>query len=212
MSANEVPKTTNEKILVVPTTKVWEIIPEHHGFLPGTLDGWDQLMSYAFFMDRPQAEEDPQHKQLIPYVLLGSAGKVFRYWRTKHAGESRLHHLYSLGVGGHIDESDINLFTQHRELLVEAAEREIREEVHFSGKLKIQYQGTLNDDGNAVGRVHLGLVFIADTGDQEPDTREAALGRGAWLPPQELNDGVEYETWSQILIDAGLPQKIAQGS
>ncbi len=193
-------KHHDERILVIPIQRLWEILPQHQGFRAGNLELWGRLADDWKFAARDAVEPDPSLKQLIPYVILRSGEYVFRYWRTKRAGESRLHHLYSLGVGGHIDEKDMNLFTGTEELLLEAAAREVREEVEHSGELHLEHLGTLNDDSNDVGRVHLGLVFTADVGETRPETREAALGRGEWLKPSDLSDGVEYETWSQLLI------------
>lgn len=194
-------KTHTERILVVPTDRVWKSLPSHQGFRAGTLDLWHELAPHWLFMERDAAETDPSYKQLIPYVVLRNQNQVFRYRRTKRGGESRLHHLYSIGVGGHIDEADCNLFTAEAEMLQEAAAREVREETTYDGPLGLEYLGTLNDDSTDVGSVHLGLVFSADTGHERPAIRESALSRGEWLEPNGLRDGADYESWSHWLID-----------
>ena len=38
--------------------------------------------------------------------------KILRYRRGKGGGETRLHGLYSVGVGGHISEEDNGLFSK----------------------------------------------------------------------------------------------------
>ena len=38
--------------------------------------------------------------------------KILRYRRGKGGEETRLHGLYSVGIGGHISEEDSGLFTQ----------------------------------------------------------------------------------------------------
>src|SRR4030081_1588659 len=43
-----------------------------------------------FFLPRARAENDPTHKQIIPYVLLACGAKVLHYVRGKKAGEQRL--------------------------------------------------------------------------------------------------------------------------
>src|SRR6266852_125904 len=63
-----------------------------------------------FFLPRGQAEKDPGHKQIIPYVLLAHAGRVLFYVRGKKAGEQRLVFKGSIGIGGHMNESDESLF------------------------------------------------------------------------------------------------------
>src|ERR1700731_3461276 len=62
-----------------------------------------------FFLSRAQAEKDPSHKQIIPYVLLTHGGKVLHYVRGKKAGEPRLVAKGSIGIGGHMNESGESL-------------------------------------------------------------------------------------------------------
>jgi len=57
-------------------------------------------------MDRAQAEDDPSHKQIIPYALFRHNGKFINYMRSKSGGESRLHAKRSMGIGGHINPVD----------------------------------------------------------------------------------------------------------
>src|SRR5689334_12323312 len=80
------------------------------------------------YLNRSEAELDKRYKQLIPYVLVLCNGKILRYRRGKGGQETRLHGLYSVGVGGHISEEDQGLFSTgigyH-----DAMRRELREEV-----------------------------------------------------------------------------------
>src|SRR5580704_1879113 len=63
------------------------------------------------YLNRSEAEQDRRYKQLIPYVLILCKGKILRYRRGKGGQETRLHGLYSVGVGGHISEEDSGLFS-----------------------------------------------------------------------------------------------------
>ena len=56
-----------------------------------------------FFMQRDLAENDPNYKQLIPYVVFQSPKGFFSYQRGNASSETRLRMLRSLGVGGHIE-------------------------------------------------------------------------------------------------------------
>src|SRR5438552_14466403 len=58
------------------------------------------------YLNRSAAEQDRRYKQLIPYVLILCNGKILRYRRGKGGQETRLHGLYSVGIGGHISEED----------------------------------------------------------------------------------------------------------
>jgi len=189
----------NENILVVPRS-VLEPFIDFRGFRVASESPIVEWIEAGSFKPRPTMETDPSFKQLIPYILLRCSDQVYRYWRTKKAGESRLHHLYSLGIGGHIDRRDDNLFTASDELLFEAAMRELREEIELSETPELYHIGFINDDENEVGQVHLGVVYEAWLSSTHISTRESALARGEWKLISELGD-VEYETWSQFLLE-----------
>ena len=146
-------------------------------------------------------EVDTNFKQFIPYITLRCKDCAYRYWRTKKAGESRLHHLYSLGIGGHINPRDENLFTSQDEMIHEAAMRELREEVQISSEVILKHIGYINDDESPVGQVHFGIVYEAWLSTPDVEINEQALGRGDWIKISELQDGVEYESWSQFLVE-----------
>src|SRR5256885_16559042 len=63
-----------------------------------------------FFLRREQAERDPTHKQIIPYVLLTHGDKVLHYVRGKKAGEQRLVAKGSIGIGGAIRTTGVTRF------------------------------------------------------------------------------------------------------
>jgi len=191
----------SERILVIPRFVLPAALPGS-GFMSCPLSMAEDLLQYRQFADRDKAETNPSLKQIIPYVVLRSHRLVFRYWRTKRAGESRLRHLYSVGLGGHINERDINLYSlTEQEILSEAAMRELREEVDLPAGVSLEFAGLLNDDETEVGRVHLGFVFVCKVDRSTVRIRETgALGRGEWLPLRRLQDGVVYESWSDILI------------
>src|ERR1039457_471593 len=58
-----------------------------------------------FFLQRAQAENDPTHKQIIPYAILAFENKVLYYVRGKKAGEQRLVAKGSIGIGGHMNDA-----------------------------------------------------------------------------------------------------------
>lgn len=189
----------DEQILVVPR-KVLDPFIHFRGFRKADDSRIEEWIRASRFQSRSTMETDLSFKQLIPYILLRCGEQVYRYWRTKRAGESRLHHLYSLGIGGHIDQRDDNLFTPADELLHEAAIRELREEMDLPEIPALHHVGFINDDENEVGQVHLGIVYEAWLSSTEGKTRESALARGEWKRLDELMD-VEYETWSQFLVE-----------
>src|SRR6266404_3759555 len=89
--------------------------------------------SRLVYLNRSEAEHDKRYKQLIPYVLLICNGKILRYRRGKGGQETRLHGLYSVGIGGHISDEDHGLFSSgvgyeegmRRELIEEVAVEQV---------------------------------------------------------------------------------------
>ena len=87
-----------------------------------------------FFMQRSLAELDPAFKQIIPYVLLVHEGRVLHYVRGKKAGEQRLVSKGSVGIGGHMNNEDEDLFTFDMAAYLEGVRREVCEELNVQTK------------------------------------------------------------------------------
>src|SRR5213082_4132034 len=114
--------------------------------------------SNTLYLNRSDAEQDKRYKQLIPYVLIICHGRILRYRRGRGGEETRLHGLYSVGVGGHISEEDHGLFSRdvgYQEGML----REVREEVAIE-QVKEATVAVINDDSTDVGYVHFGVVHI----------------------------------------------------
>ena len=162
----------------------------------------------ARFMPRVEAETDPTHKQLIPYVVMTAGGKVLSYVRGKRAGETRLVGRRSIGIGGHINPvDDMPLFSAHpRDTYRSAVEREVAEEVNVETPHTDRIVALLNDDSTEVGQVHLGIVHLWTLDAPAVTRREQMITQLEFLTPaalREMRDSLE--TWSQLCLDH-LPQ------
>ena len=156
-----------------------------------------------FFLARHKAEKDPTHKQIIPYVLLTHAGKVLHYIRGKKAGEQRLVAKGSIGIGGHMNESDESLFALDEAAYRAGVEREVAEEISINTKFEDRVVALLNDDSNDVGAVHLGVVHVFKLAEPSVEKREAMITNIAFLGKDELVKRRDsLETWSQICLDS----------
>lgn len=197
-----------ELILVVAREKL-ESFLNFYGFKPVQGEKPSQWADAGSYKIRENMETDPSFKQIIPYIVLRHGSNVFRYWRKNKSGESRLRHLYSIGVGGHINPHDDNLFPETDEALTEAALRELGEEILLDTKPELHLIGFINDDRSDVGRVHLGIVYEAWVHHEDIKIREdKALSKGKWIPIDKLNIGrIQYEAWSQFVIDDYLAAK-----
>src|SRR5438093_11556227 len=78
-----------------------------------------------FFIPRPEAESNPDYKQIIPYALLVFQNTLLHYVRGKKAGEQRLIAKGSIGIGGHMNEADESLFTMDEQAYREGVEPQV---------------------------------------------------------------------------------------
>jgi predicted NUDIX family phosphoesterase len=151
------------------------------------------------FLRRGDAETDPSWKQLIPYFLIVHGDRVWRYVRGKQSGEERLVAKGSIGIGGHINHLDEDLFG---DLYGRAADREVREEMILPEGCAHRPVALLNDDSNDVGRVHLGVVHVLRAPTPDVRKREAVITEARFLGLDELRaERDRLETWSQICLD-----------
>ncbi len=197
-------KYQGEEILVVPRS-LFDQLGAFEGFcdkidsyLPALLDP-----SNNFFMDRASAEEDPSHKQLIPYCIFTYQEQVLHYTRGKASGESRLHSKGSIGVGGHINPIDAGDKHLGEATYYAAVEREINEELVIAGDYTQRIVGLINDDSNDVGKVHLGVVHLFELTSLDVRSNEDALANLSFQKKDELLDALypHLETWSAHCVD-----------
>lgn len=154
------------------------------------------------FMERKLAECDENHKQLIPYVILRFGNSVFSYTRGKKSSEARLVARRSIGVGGHIEPVDQSLFSSDRDMYLEAARREVNEEVKLDTMYREQVVALINDDSTEVGKVHLGIMHIWDVAEPKVTKREGLITQAGFVHIEELKKNLdELETWSQIALE-----------
>jgi predicted NUDIX family phosphoesterase len=192
----------------------------------------------GYFVEREHAERDPELKQIIPYSIIACGEHVLLTKRTKRGGESRLHDKYSIGIGGHINPQDVepaalhardSLAAPRRDGAAPAApggidpiaactRREIDEELCVKGAYEVRRVGLINDDSNAVGAVHVGVVQVIDVlAPVDIRERDQLEGRLATLGDLRalLAQGANIESWSQLLIahlDELLPRSLAATS
>jgi predicted NUDIX family phosphoesterase len=156
-----------------------------------------------FFIRRPEAETNPSYKQIIPYALIAFEKTVLHYVRGKKAGEQRLVAKGSIGIGGHMNETDESLFAMDEQAYCAGVEREVNEEVKIDTSFEDRIVALLNDDSTEVGRVHLGIVHIFKLKEPNVQKREAMITGLTFLTKEELMARRDsLETWSQICVDA----------
>jgi len=156
--------------------------------------------SETVHINRSEAEQDKRYKQLIPYALIVCGDKILRYRRGKGGQETRLHGLFSVGVGGHISEEDNELFNAgvgyH-----DAMRRELIEEVDIDATKEMAV-AVINDDSTEVGFVHLGIVHIVPVPDESVANRRSGIVNPEFVPISEAVQNAEaYESWSRFCLE-----------
>ena len=186
-----------ERVLVVPRAAIESQLRQ--GFFDPETDLLGRIGELASFMDRPLAEEDPSHKQIIPYLLITHRDRYLVYKRTKKQGESRLHEKYSLGFGGHINDVDGNRGPETN-LILAAMVRELNEELFVPSVRRVSVVGFINDDANAVGKVHLGVAFVIEAASERFAVNEPEMIEAKWCDAAAVEDVFpRLESWSQLL-------------
>lgn len=188
--------TDGEQVLVIPRPSIMA----DPGWLgvrsePAELEAFDALVARdGFFHPRAAAETDRGLKQVIPYLVLRDGPRYFLMRRTKAGGDARLHDRFSIGVGGHLNPGDGDLAGGLR--------REWREELRADFDPAFELIGLLNDDTTDVGSVHLGAVYVADSGGLPVAIRETDKLSGHFAAPAEVAAVVDrMETWSALVFE-----------
>lgn len=205
----------DEKVLCVQTqdvTRLWD--KRWQRFHPDPACRYiNSLLSRGQeWIARRCCEENPDVIQVIPYVILRHCGWIFTY--TRKSGDPRLEGMLSIGVGGHVNQSDNDEGNPLGSgfLLKDCAVRELREEVAIPGTFmhdvrSYQWAGVLYEpsdptDVQGIGRYHLGAVFIVDAPLPDVSVRpnEGMIG-GQWMSvPALRRDEQKLEPWSRTLL------------
>lgn len=119
------------------------------------------LANHTYHARGEELERNESLQQIIPYVWIVNpkTQEVFLYRRAggTNYSEKRLHHKVSGGIGGHIERQDAS------NPIYEGMMRELREEVTMENYPAPRIIGYLNDDSDSVGKVHFGVVALAET-------------------------------------------------
>jgi predicted NUDIX family phosphoesterase len=186
----------SEQILVVPADFARAFAPNTYNAFP--YDGERTFLERHSFREREEAETNQAFKQVIPYVIVRHHPHYLLTQRTNKQQEKRLHNLYSIGQGGHVNDKDF----AHRDPILTGLLREIREEYWLSAEYGCSPIGVINDDSNDVGKVHLGLVYELRVSTPKLEVAEEGKHIASWATVAELQSRyAEMENWSKIVMD-----------
>lgn len=200
---------TSEQVLCSLTTSLPATWLPEAGFVPMTEPVLFETLGRLDpqWLPRSQAETDARFKQWIPYVLIQNPqGELAAYPRK--GTEARLHGLWSLGIGGHINPQDAApanspCAAEWQHLLWSGLRRELAEEFPGAATGRTSFLGLIHEDQSAVGRVHLGAVFL-----HQPDNPTGTAGQEisglCWIPEGQLRTIdwplERFELWSRLAL------------
>lgn len=159
------------------------------------------------WLSRAAAESNPEFKQWIPYVVLRSQhGELAAYPRG--GGEKRLHGLWSVGVGGHINPQDAESTSIGSggwgQTLWNGLRRELAEEYPGAACGETKFVGLIHESQTAVGRVHIGAVFLHQVFESSSEFGSELAGL-RWLPRAGIGAGEwpleRFEVWSRLALE-----------
>jgi len=199
-----------EAVLCVPRTTIFPDGAWHGLVATGLERVLRTIRATAEYRPRHLVEDDPAQQQIIPYCIVRHAdGTYLLTHRLRASSEKRLHHLYSLGVGGHVNPGDGEVGDDP---VVGGLRREWAEEIVCPAPATASLVALLNDDTTPVSQVHLGLVFLVEPrGGGTAAVREVNKLEGEVLSLEAMRRHyLNMESWSQLVYDdlvAGAPAR-----
>lgn len=193
-----------EKVLVVPSEVVEKMVDGKTGFIKLPFSRVLVMLSKADFAPRNQVEEDPNYRQIIPYLVTRHLSNLIMFRRKPKAGEKRLHGMLSF-PGGHINMSDMVGIkktdkTDMFDVFWNGTYREFNEEIDGI-PLSWQFEGIIKSDATEVDKVHLGVILSVNIGDykgvKEEEKYEAIVDK-----PEAFKQYLsEMETWAKLAYE-----------
>jgi len=113
------------------------------------------LERYGRFLDRSFLEATPTWKQIVSVGLIQNSNGYLCLRRSKKSNRGSLRLKWSLFVGGHVDEADL----ENENPVSNCIKREIREELGLYKYHEPRFMGIIADPANDVGRLHLAFIF-----------------------------------------------------
>ena len=209
------PPNRMENVLVFPTS-----VLDRCGRFQGIKTSWRKIARHVLdpktgnYLSRPEAEVANDYKQVVTYIMVCQQSKILAFKRgTYNWAEEFLRGCQCIGFGGHVAESDNDLFDRDWLGIRRTVARELDEELQLPSKDKerlardtgLEIVGVLNDDSSDVGRRHFAFIFRYQVSDDpywnHPIRGEKAITQLRWLDVASANFSIRgFEYWSQLCL------------
>lgn len=218
------PPKSREKVLVYETAAL-DKVTTWQGLKTTWKRHWKGITTRLkpVYLDRFYVEQDDRYTQLLTYVLVTRKDAILAYRRgTYNRVDKFLQGAGCVGFGGHVTETDLDLFNMDSMGIYECACRELMEELQLPDpdieRLRqregLEIIGIINDDSSAVGRRHLAIVMRYETSEDaywdRPERGEKAITQLRWISANDA-DRVwlwNFEYWSQLCLREVAPQLV----
>lgn len=186
-----------EMVLCVPTNMInkyndFEMLVNHWGKFRtrGSSDG-----------KFPGVETDKRYKQVIPYfVFVNSDGKILAYKKNKTSSETRLHDMFSIGIGGHVNDNDGKGMSAVRQAAIRECKEEIGVFPQFSAISRNNDDYILIDIKGNAADYHIGYCQVVTGWHPEEIKLSEEVDKISWKSYDELKE-LELEEWSAYVLD-----------
>jgi predicted NUDIX family phosphoesterase len=189
-----------EDVLCVPRSTIFPDGAWHGLIARGLERVLRTVHATSEYRPRAEIEDDPALQQIIPYCVVHHPhdDTYLLTRRLRRSSEKRLHHLYSLGIGGHVNPGE----GEAEDPVVGGLRREWAEEIRCAAPARASLVAMLNDDSSPVSRVHLGLVFLVEPAEGTVEVREIEKLEGESLSLDAMRRHyLSMESWSQLVFD-----------
>jgi predicted NUDIX family phosphoesterase len=217
------PSSSGERVVTFPSS-ILDSVDRFQGLVAPSVGVRDMVLCSSFLrpMDRRSAEQDDAHKQVLVYILVRRPGQILAYRRgTFSLTDRMLVGNDCVGFGGHVNDTDIDLFSDELVGIRGAVARELLEELTMPIADRDQLTvgegfsvvGYLNDDSSDVGRRHFAVVveyWVANPNQWDRPIRgEESIAKVRWLSTESAVSKAEhFEYWSQLVLRKFFPRML----
>lgn len=199
-----------ENVLVAPRQQLADII--HGEYVPYDEAIFENMYkTMCRFADRRKAELDDSVKQFVTFTLVFHKKNILIYRRGKFTTTSdQLRGQLSVGFGGHVNDTDFDLFSRGGDAFRANAARELKEELFLDEVYRERYDamerasvlGYVNVDDSVDAEHHIAvLIAFKHKSSTLPKKGELSINQLSWLDlTTPLNDLTEFDLWSGMIL------------
>lgn len=180
--------------------------------ISGLISDISHARNYQYLV-RKDAEKCFDVKQFISYALIYRGGKILTYRRGVFSNAAdELQGMRSIGFGGHVTDTDLNLFDTAGLGIIETARRELIEELLFE-RFELDYLDApdrfkflcgINTYETTEAKKHIAIsVVYFCSNNFRPTKNELSINDLRWTSLSEPENNMDdFEPWSQTILKA----------